>query len=181
MPAGTPKVPLGDPNRWGAQINTPLTAGFTEIFTPQFLQIKPADNYGRSWSINGTLKLPSATWADMAVTGNFPCAVILEVYQGVGQTIVMHSIILAMGDALGGTNPIGLCNQQDFRNGGPYLPFIRGAGADETETRPFAAVTALVANSLNIRARYIGGSGTGLPAVAELIAVVSPLNPGSGA
>jgi hypothetical protein len=175
--AGKKSIPLGDPTKWGSQIPTPLDVTLTETFSDQIVFAQTKDAYSRSWAIIGTLTLPQATWNDPGVfpAGPFPIIVALEVQMGVGQATVLHEIILSCGN-----NPtVGLCNTQNAINGGPYLSSF-AAAPDFLETRPFAAIGALVGNQINVRARYIGGLNTGLPTTAVITALVTPFAPGVG-
>jgi hypothetical protein len=172
---GAAKSPLGDPTRWGSQVPTLLGATLVNEFSGQIVIAATKDPYARSWSIVGALTLPQATWNAPAVFpgGPFPLIVALEVTQGVGQTAVVHQIILMCGNL----PTVGLCNTQNAINGGPYLSTFPDA---VTETRPFAAIGALVGNMINVRARYIGGTNIGLPTTALISALLTPYAAGTG-
>lgn len=150
--AGSQLAPVGDSNRWGAvataRITSPGGIGVGEIDTTQFIQAATLDRYSRSWSLSGSLMLPSAIWA--VVVSPTPVSTVLEVSQGVGQATVLHNIVLNVG----GIPTAGLCNTQNITNGGVYLPAFSGPG-NIFEERPFAAIGALVGKAINIRARFI--------------------------
>lgn len=164
-------APVGDPRRWGATITVAVPAVFTETVTEQFLRVQTVDGYSRSWSLIGTLQLPSTVWAAAATLGS-----LLEVTQGVGQASIVQTITLAIG----GTANSGLCNTQNISNGGPYFPTFSGPG-NTLETRPFAAIGALVGSSISIRARFVGFAPfTGLPCQPVLSAILCPYAAGQG-
>jgi hypothetical protein len=178
--AGQQLAPVGDPNRWGATTQQLLAASFVSLTTDQFIQVSTNDRYSRSWSINGSVTLPDATWVQMALPGAFPMGVMLEVTQGVGQATVMHRIALAMGDAFGGVQPLGLCNQQDYVYGGPYVAVYEGVGAATKRTKAFSAIGALIGHALQVRVFWLGGTGEGLPGVCSVSAIVTPYAAGQG-
>lgn len=170
----SPGAKLGLPLRWGARINTQVPAAFVETATEQFLRVQTDDTYSRSWSLLGTLRLPQVTWT--VVVAPFPLAVLLEVTQGVGQATIVQNIVLAVG----GSPTAGLCNTQHVNNGGPYFSQFSGPGGI-FETRPFAAIGALIGNAIAIRARYVGFPPfTGLPDECVLDAIVTPYAAGQG-
>ena len=148
--------PVGDPNRWGASVTLSLGVAFGVAVADQFLRVSTMDAHSRSWSMLGSLTLSKAMWDAMFVApiAN-PINVLLDCYQGVGQTIVKQSIVLAAGTATGGFN-FGLCLQQDYlRGSGPYFPETQGVAPDETVTRSFSAIGALIGHTINISARVI--------------------------
>ena len=174
LPGANPKIKLGSPVRWGASAQANVPAALLETPTEQFLRIQTADAYSRSWSIIGTVQMPSAIWA--VTVAPFSLAVLLEVSQGAGQTTIRQNLVLAVGG-----NPTGgLCNTQHVNNGGPYFSEFSGPG-NTIETRPFAAIGALVGNGIAIRARFIGFAPfTGLPATPIVSAIVTPYAAGEG-
>jgi hypothetical protein len=170
-------TPLGDPTKWGSDVPTLLEAALVEVFSAQIVFAQTRDAYSRSWAVVGQLTLPQATWNAPGIFpgGPFSLTVALEIVMGVGQTTIKHNIILMCGN-----NPlVGLCNTQNAINGGPYLATF-GGPPNFDESRPFAAIGALIGNNLNVRARYIGGTNDGLPATSNCSAIVTPFAPGIG-
>lgn len=169
--------PVGDPTQWGAAALTPLDVTLNNAFSEQFIQAGTQDTYARSWAVIGTLRLPQATWNEPGTfpAGPFPLVVALDVVMGVGQLQLEHQIILMCG-----ANPsVGLCNTQNAINGGPYLSTF-DANAPHDEIRPFAAIGALIGHTIQVRARYIGGTNTGLPTTAQIQALITPFAAGTG-
>lgn len=175
--AGKKIGPLGDPTKWGSQVPTVLDAALIQKFSEQIVMVQTRDAYSRSWALLGSLTLPQATWnaAGAFPAGPFPIVVAVEVVMGVGQAQVTHDLILTCGLNAN----VGLCNTQNAINGGPYLSTF-GGPPDFLETRPFAAIGALVGNVINVRARYIGGTNVGLPTTSICTALVTPYAPGAG-
>jgi hypothetical protein len=168
--------PLGDPTRWGSQALTPLDPAGNNIFTEQIVFAQCRDGYSRSWSLIGQLTLPQATWNAPGVfpAGPFPLIVSLVITMGVGQAAIQHQIILSCGN----NAAVGLCNTQNAINGGPYLSTFPDS---ILESRPFAAIGALIGNAINVRARYlIGAPATGLPTTANLSVALTAYQPGQG-
>lgn len=175
--AGQKSLPVGDPTKWGSQVPTLLPATLVQEFSTQIVLAATRDAYSRSWALVGTLTLPQATWnaAGTFPAGPFALIVALELVMGVGQAQVTQDIILMCGN-----NPtVGLCNTQNAINGGPYLSTF-GGPPDFDESRPFAAIGALIGNQINVRARYIGGTNVGLPTTSICTAIVTPFAPGVG-
>lgn len=164
--------PVGDPNRWGASVSIPLPAGFGTIAGgDQFLQAKTLDPYSRSWSLVGTLQLPKLSWDQMGAGLN-PFIVALDVFQGVGQATVNQSICLCF--TVAGGVPLGLCLQQDFTFGGPFFHYNEGIAPNQTQTRSFAAIGALVGHTIAIAPRIVNGAGAPAGAVVNLSVVLTP-------
>lgn len=182
---------VGDANRWGAQQSTPLAAAAPTVVTPQILQVTTRDSYSRSWSLMGTLSLPTVTWdyLDTGVLGvNQGILVELQISMGVGQSQVTHVIYLANPtgtNAAGATTPAGgLCLAQNWFRGGPYGTILEDAGGGIiVESRPFAMVGALIGQSISIRARYFNttpGTTPGLPTTSRIGLIVTPYAAGEG-
>jgi hypothetical protein len=166
--------PLGDPTRWGAQALANIVVGGLDVFTDQIVFAQCRDGYSRSWSIIGQLTLPQTYWNAPGVfpAGPFPVVVALEVTQGVGQVAVKHQIILSCGN----NASVGLCNTQNAINGGPYLSSFPD---NVNESRPFAAIGAVIGNAINVRGRFI----TGVPpanTTAILSVALTAYQPGAG-
>jgi hypothetical protein len=170
--------PVGDPTQWGAQALTLVPAAFTDVFSEQFIQAATRDTYARSWAIIGTLTLHSDTWGDPAgpYPVAFPILVTLNVVMGVGQLQIEHNIVLTAGD---GNPTVGLCTTQSALFGGPYNPVFPPGNA---QTRPFAAIGALVGHTIQVRARYQVGFPVppGLPFEARIQALLTPFAAGQG-
>lgn len=168
---GDPDAPrVGDPTRWGAEIQTIIPATGLQV-TQQVLAAATRDAYSRSWSMLGTLSLPPDLWN--AASG---ITVSLEAVMGVGQAQIAQRISL-----FDPTQNGGLCYAQYLPNGGPYesIPSHSSDGA-VILSRSFAAIGALIGQSINIRARYsVAAIFPALPAVSTLTIIVAPYAPGS--
>jgi hypothetical protein len=176
-PGAIANQPLGDPTRWGTRVPTLLPATLTEKFSDQIVFAAARGPYSRSWAIVGNLKLPQATWNAPGIfpAGPFPLIVALDIVQGVGQTQIDQQIILMCGN-----NPnVGLCNTQNAINGGPYLSQFDTTPPFD-EARSFSAIGALVGSTINIRARFIGGTNVGLPTTAQCEILLTPFAAGTG-
>lgn len=178
-------APVGDPTRWGAQVFTQLDDGFGLVSTPQILQLATRDGYSRSWSLEGTLSLPTLTWN----TANL--IVQLEVTMGVGQVQITHAIML-LNPAIT-TPPVGLpavgrgglCLSQYFFFGGPYnaVGEANAGGVLANQARAFAVIGGLVGQSISIRATYQNTDlppVPGLPTLSRLALIVTPYAAGEG-
>jgi hypothetical protein len=88
---GGPVKPVGDPTRWGGSISNVLQAALTQYQTPQFARAQVADNYGRLWSMTGTVDAPPACWALGLTWTHF-----LEVTQGAGQAVIVQHLDLRL-------------------------------------------------------------------------------------
>lgn len=179
-------APVGDPTRWGAQVFTPLDDSTPLVSTPQILQLATRDGYARSWSLLGTLSLPTLLWntADFIVQ--------LEVTLGVGQVQITHAIMLFRPALL--TPPVGLpvvpsrgglCLDQYIFYGGPYnaIGEASAAGSLENQARAFAIVGGLVGQSISVRATYQNltiAPTPGLPTTSRLALIVTPYAAGEG-
>jgi hypothetical protein len=187
---GRQGAPVGDPTQWGAQVITQIPAVADTTISAQIIQAATVDAYSRSWAIVGTLSLPFALWGAPGVyTGDptsTPYTVWLEVIMGVGQTQIVHNIVLSAGDQ----NPtVGLCTTQSsaLYTGpipapglGPYQPAFPPLGATH-QVRPFAAIGALVGHTIAIRAVYqIGMLAPGLPAASTIAILLTPFAAGQG-
>jgi hypothetical protein len=174
-------LPVGDPTRWGATVTTAFRevdpfATYQQLYSEQILQLTALDRYSRGWSLTGVLSLPPSVWDNAAGTypdpsgaGLISINVLLEIVSGVGQSRLTQHILLAAS----GNPTLGLCNQQAAVNGGPYgqvdLP-TDGAPFTNQRWRPFAAVGALVANNVSIRAVYEFVSNEYSPSTIVLLA-----------
>lgn len=174
-------APVGDPTVWGKQIFVPLSDAAPIVNTQQILQIATRDGYSRSWSLFGTLSLPTITWD----TAKF--IVELQISMGVGQIQINHAILLLFpaGQALGGASALagGLCLTQNWFFGGPYNTIPEDGGAGTVESRAFAIVGGLVGQSISVRARYINQTTAptpGLPTSSRLGLIVAPYAAGEG-
>lgn len=179
-------APVGDPTRWGAQVFTPLDDNTGLVSTAQILQMSTRDNYARSWSVLGTLSLPTLTWntADLLIQ--------LEITLGVGQVQITHAVMLFRPALL--TPPAGLpivtsrgglCLEQYIFYGGPYnaIGEANAAGSLQNQARAFAIVGGLVGQSISIRATYQVSTVPpvpGFPTTSRLAVIVSPYAAGEG-
>lgn len=171
-------APVGDPTRWGAQAFTRITPG-KEAASQQILAIGTSDNYARSWSLMGNLVLPYWLWDTQSVV------VRLEVTCGVGQVQIVQPIVLYKSD--GAANKQGLVADQFWEKGGPYwetyeptrseVPADAG-GVDKC--RSFAAVGAIVGQSIGIRALYTMNIAAPGACVSRLALIITPHAAGEG-
>lgn len=162
---------VGDPTRWGAELDTLIpAAGIAD--SRQILHVQTRDAYSRSWTLFGTLSLPADLWVSATGVG-----VSLEIDMGVGQTVLHQKLMLFLGNTPAGS-VIGagaLCQAQYVTNGGVYQSFVEVRDGIPILTRSFAAVGALCGQSINIRARYdISGIFAQLPTISKLALVVAP-------
>lgn len=194
------KAVVGDPALWGNTITTqidtltPTPAVITGIVTGNQIALAQAsDQYTRSWSLSGTLTIPEGSWYAAApteppgklqvVSGSPDLAVYLSIVQGVEKAAIEHRICLMYGPT--STN-IGLCNNQCTRNNGPYLPVTRTAtyaGVEiELETRAFAAIGALIGNTITVRGLFArnGAAAEGIIPDATISVLLTPYAPGAG-
>jgi hypothetical protein len=167
--AAPPSAPSGDPSRWGAQVITNVP-GSKNTSSGQILSVSTRDDYARSWALIGTLSLPYYYWETT------PVGIWLEVTMGVGQVQLTHRIVLL--NHSGGSPAVGLkglCHDQLWLNGGPYM---RGINDGDNEVRAFAAIGALIGQSIAVRGEYQIGAG---PAgVCRLQLMVTPFAAGQG-
>lgn len=172
---GVQMPPVGDPTRWGALDSTNVVSNGFAQSSSQILQLQTRDPYSRSWSIIGALSMPVSVWD--SVFG--PTLASIIVSMGVGQVKLTHKICLwSSGGAVGA--PGGLCYTQDLANGGPYLSpdpeliTINGV-VIAYQTRVFAAIGALVGQSISVVAEYgTLGVNPDLPAPARASLIVTP-------
>ena len=158
--------PVGDPTRWGAQLDTLIPATGLQQ-SSQILAASTNDAYSRSWSLIGTLSLHPDLWAAGA-----RIIVSLEITQGVGQTHITQRLCLFDPSVAAG-----LCYTQYVPNGGPYesIPSASPTTGATLLTRSFAAVGALVGQSINIRARYVVAAVfPALPEISNLALLLTP-------
>ena len=191
------KKAVGDPTLWGNSVRVPIDEagpydGTSNILytSPQIILAQAADHYTRSWSITGTVTAPTDAWEDPALwappdilippEGGGPrLSVYLAVLQGTEKITIEHMICLVYG---GDTGNRGLCNNQSSKHGGPYLPSVSSDFLEQT--RPFAAIGALIGNTVTVRALIVRGNGGGsIPGVVPSVtiaAMVTPYAPGAG-
>ena len=198
--------PTGDPIRWSGTMVTALDQvplappPFADLFTittPQIIQVQPRDAYPRNWSIVGKLSWLSAIWqaaADYPPPASFSCNAFLQIITGMGQVQLVQTILLAAGGVgiprYPGSPLLGLCNQQLAASGteapaGPYDQDLSYPGGAATQTwgRSFAAIGAIVGNSISVRALYRPGvnfAGTYPGATAKLDLMLTPYAAGEG-
>lgn len=174
--AGKKGLPVGDPTRWGSQAFTRIDTSVPDQPSTQVLQASTLDSYSRSWALLGTLTLPPDLWNAAAFV-----EVTLEIIMGVGQAQVTHRIVLFSAAPAGG-----LCYTQYIVNGGPYKSVpVAAVGGNPTYTtdqsRAFAAIGALIGQSINIRAIYqIGAVTAQLPTTSVLNVILTPFAAGKG-
>ena len=186
--------PPGDPTLWANSVTT-LIDSAPEGTTPrafygqQIVLAQARDRYARSWSISGTVQMTSDWWGNDTeappIVGPFPagitasCWVVLSVLQGIGLVTIEHQILLAAG---GWTSNFGLCNNQSTVNGGPYLPTYSDAPALPTSlvSCPFAAIGALIANTINVRGFFVRGPGVTAIPQSQISCLITPYAPGAG-
>lgn len=160
--------PVGDPTRWGASLQTLIPATGLQSST-QILAATTRDAYSRSWSLIGTLSLPIAIYG-----GGVSISVALEITQGVGQAQITQRIVLYSG----GLTPVGsgLIVTQYYPNGGVYEGIVSASPLTGAPyyTKSFAAIGALVGQSINIRAAYTCAALPGLPDVSDITLLLAP-------
>lgn len=192
-------APAGNPIRWGGVVTTALNQAVApDVFgvisypTPPFVNAAAADGYARGWSIIGTLRMPLATLYTAYSGPNTPLAgaypfpapntinVVLEVIVGVGQLSFTQRILLMAA----GEPTLGLCNQQAALNAGPYAETFFSPDATVGNAfilRSFAAIGAVVGNSIAIRGVYeLGGAGAMSAQPSILTVGVAPAAAGEG-
>lgn len=172
--APTDGAPVGDPTRWGAQVQTILPTADVDrlILTQQIINVGTQDGYSRSWALLGTLGLPITAWSA-------PMAIDLEIVMGVGQVQILQRIALKRG----GADPFrGLCYSQHEYNGGPYphMTTYFPTGVAE-EVRSFAIIGGLIGQMITVRGVYSYSVGTaGVAGNSRLAAIVTPYAAGEG-
>lgn len=172
---GPGMAPVGDPTRWGVSHDTLIPATGVQDST-QILAIATRDAYSRAWSLFGNLTLPAELWNTGAGVD-----IALDMVMGVGQAQITQRLALFAGSASGGatTTITALCEAQYLPNGGVYESVTQVVNGIPMQTRSFAAVGALVGQSINIRARYvISGVFASLPTTSNLSLIVAPLAAG---
>lgn len=158
--------PVGDPTRWGAQLDTIIPAAGLQSST-QILSAVTRDGYSRSWSLVGTLSLHPDLW--VAAAG---IIVDLDIAMGVGQAVISQRIALFYAGQASS-----LCNAQYLPNGGPYeaIPTTSPTTGTTLLARSFAAIGALVGQSINIRARYtVAAVFPALPESSNITLMIAP-------
>jgi hypothetical protein len=182
-------APVGDPTRWGVELRTPLAdppAGLQNIITPTILALGTRDGYARSWSVIGSLTLPTSTW-DATVNGQ-GIGVQLEFTMGVGQSQITQAILLLQQPYTPSlpyppVPPTGLCITQHYTFGGPYIStFGVASGTSVEESRPFAIIGGLVGQSISVRAKYGGyfPPTAGYPCTGKIAMLATPYAAGEG-
>lgn len=175
---------VGDPTRWGVQAFTRVI-GNQDTFSNTIASISTRDNYARPWSILGTLTLPRD------VFGLQQSMIALECTMGVGQVQILQNIVLLFGfDGPPPSSSVvgrkGLCATQSVFNGGPYWESLEPTKSESIPNGPpdiclpFAAVGALVGQSISIRVRYAVGPAAPLPTTSRLALIVTPYAAGEG-
>lgn len=186
------RMPVGDPTLWANTITTEIDADPILGDTPrviagnQIILAQAQDRYSRSWSLSGVVTLPQAAWnaAAGANPPSFPNAgtanrfeVWLSVVQGIEKIFLEHLILLMAG---GFAPAYGLCNTQASRFGGPYgATFTSDLPEEGQQSRSFAAIGALIGNTISARAIYVRGSG-GQINDATVTLLLTPYAPGAG-
>jgi hypothetical protein len=197
------KMPVGDPTLWANTVVTDISATNTITFSDQIILAQAADRYSRSWSLSGILFLPQTFWNFSAggdhAPESFPdsataksLTVWLSITQGIEKIQLEHQICLMAGGASPGTAPSytpvnnwGLCNQQWAGVGGPYGAEFQDPYPPTEQSlqgRGFAAIGALIGNTISIRAIYARGAAPLLTAnkSAKLSLLLTPYAPGAG-
>ena len=190
------RMPAGDPTLWGGAVTTlidndPVLGSTPRAFYgSQIILAQAADRYARSWSLSGAVTLPTGWWESdtavqpiiapiPAIMGVTALYVLLSIVQGTEKITVEHQILLAAG---GRNTNIGLCNNQNCSNGGPYMPTYVDPtdSAGSTATYPFAAIGALVGNTVTVRAFFCRGAAGATIPQATVSCLLTPYAPGSG-
>lgn len=182
--AAQKQMPAGDPTLWAGQVVTPVGDTPGVFNGNQIILAQAADRYARSWSLSGTVTCPSHAWTapGAATAPNFPdpagsttrLEVWISVLQGIEMLVVEHLILLTAG------TPYGLCQQQHTSQNGPYgSTFTSPLPEAGQESRGFAAIGALIGNTISVRAIYARGAG-GLISSAAVACILTPYAPGQG-
>lgn len=189
------KMPVGDPTLWANSITTQVDSDPILGSTPrafygeQIILAQAADRYSRSWSLTGSVELPAGWWANdigvQPVVGPFAAGVtsalwlFLSVIVGIEKISIEQQICLAAG---GWVSNIGLCNNQCTINGGPYFPVYADTPASPSSlvTCPFAAIGALVGNTVSARAFIVRGTGVEAVPQVKVSCLITPYAPGAG-
>lgn len=182
--APTAYLPVGDPTRWGVQNFTRIQQS-VEVFSNTITAISTRDGYSRSWSIIGNLSLPSGVFQSQFSVATLECVM------GVGQAQTTHQLCLLFGNTGAPAGSLvgrgGLCPQQHVINGGPYLnqqeptTSETPGGSPTNDVLSFAAIGALVGQSIAIRAHYLfNDPNPNLPALARVALMVTPYAAGEG-
>lgn len=186
------RQPVGDPTLWGNSVMTlidddPALGNTSRIIEgEQILLAQAADGYARSWSLSGALAVKGSGW--IFLPGTPPAGqdtpangmdVFLSVILGLGKTSIEHRLNLACN---GVNTNIGLCWNQCALNGGPYVPTYQPLPINDDSyiTLPFAAIGALVANTISIRALYYRGGGPTVIHRAIMTCLLTPYAAGTG-
>lgn len=171
MPQPPSGPPVGDPTRWGAQLDTLIPATGLQTST-QILSATTRDGYSRSWSLIGSLSLHPDLW--VAAAG---IVVDLDIAMGVGQAVINQRLALFYAGQASS-----LCNAQYLPNGGPYesIPSTSPSSGATLLTRSFAAIGALIGQSINIRARYtVAAVFPALPETSTITLILAPYAAGT--
>lgn len=159
-------TPLGDPTRWGAQVDQTVPAGFAasggSLVSSQINQVQCLDAYPRSWSIAGTIKALDTFWTPApGIWVSF-----LEVRMGIGQNIITHRfdlLAVVAADA-------------------PFYVAEQFSTPPAYSIKPFIIPGAVVANSIQTRwfNNYILGADVLTPFVMNIAVQVTPFAAGTG-
>lgn len=191
------KMPVGDPTLWGNTVTTvidsdPLYPTWTPrvINGDQIVLAQAADRYARSWSLIGMVTAPQDAWNDpgpatppgFSQKVTFADTPVLEVWLsvvvGIEKIAFEQQILLMSG------NLWGLCAQQYSGNQGPYgATFTSPLAEQGQQSRSFAAIGALVGNTISVRGIYVRGGvlgSQGIVANASLAVMITPYAPGAG-
>lgn len=191
------KMPVGDPTLWANTITTSIDEdpilGNTPriIYGDQIILAQAADRYSRSWSLSGVVTAPPAAWNGTGPTnppgfpdaagdlGSTPLEVWISILQGIEKIVLEHQILLMSGGT-GFGNVYGLCNQQYAGVNGPYgSTFTSSLPEQGQQGRAFAAVGALIGNTISVRGIFVRGS-SGIVRNASISLVLTPYAPGAG-
>lgn len=180
------KAPAGDPTLWGNTVTTLIDEvsfeahpPMTTFYSEQIVMAKAADQYSRSWSVTGAVSLPPVVWGmtpanppiGLTPPDGTTFSVYLSVLQGMEKVTIEHVILLACGGSFG------LCNAQSTVNNGPYVPTTPDPNL---ETRAFAAIGALIGNSIAMRAVFVRSGDESFIPRATISLMVAPAAAGAG-
>lgn len=167
---GASDTALGDPLRWGAVVDAPITNAAEQIVeSPQIVRVQCADHYSRAWTLVGTLKASTALWAYGNDGDPAPLwLAVLQLQMGVGQNVITHNFNLRA-----------ICDAD-----APYyydFPLTLVPGPPPPLVRPFVIPGAVIANVVNLRIIHIVVNVAGpTPETIQTAVQLAPFNAGTG-
>jgi hypothetical protein len=195
------KMPVGDPTLWANTVTTLVDQDPILGNTPRTIQgdqivlVQAADRYSRSWSLNGLVFTSTDAWNSFASSANPPTspydagardlnnlAIWLSITQGIEKITFEQQILLMAGNT---SANYGLCNNQFTLNNGPYGELYNSLPPSESDQqgRAFAAIGALIGNTISIRPIITRGGVPGSQGIVGSVTIsliLTPYAPGAG-